>query len=70
MNNIINKFLLTADKFMLDLKVRTYSASGPFTRHKDRIYKFIKIDDTDILYKNKLDKACFLKMQHILIVKI
>ena len=42
MNNKINKFLLTADKFMpeihlKDLKVGTYSACGSFTRHKDRI---------------------------------
>ena len=44
MNNIINKFLLTADKFvpeahLKDLKVGTYSACGPFTRHKDIINK-------------------------------
>ena len=36
MNNVINKFILTADKFMLetqlkDLKGDTYSACGPFT---------------------------------------
>ena len=64
MNNIINKFLLTADKFMpethlKDLKVGTYSACGPFTRYKDRITRFNKVGDLDILYKNALDKACF-----------
>ena len=41
MDNIINKFLLTADKFipetdLRDLKVGTYSDCGSFTRHKDR----------------------------------
>ena len=46
MNNVINKFLSTADKFMpethlKDLKVGRYSACGQLTRHKDRINKFI-----------------------------
>ena len=64
MNNIINKFLLTADNFMpethlKDLKVGTYYACGPFTRHKDRTNKFIQTGDTDYIYKNELDKACF-----------
>ena len=64
MNNIISKFLLTTDKFMpethlKDLKVGTYSACGPFTRHKDRINKFIEIGNTNYIYKNELDKACF-----------
>ena len=64
MNNIINKFLLTAEKFMpephlKDLKVGTYSACGTFTRHKDRINKFIKTGDTNYIYKNELVKACF-----------
>ena len=64
MNNIINKFLLAADKFipethLEDLKVGTYSACGPFTRHKDGINKFIQTGDTDYIYKNELGKACF-----------
>ena len=64
MNNIIKKFLLTADRFLpeahlKDLKVATYSACGPFTRHKDRINKFIQTDDTNYIYKNELDKVCF-----------
>ena len=64
MNNIINKFLLTADRFMPEahlkgLKVDTYSACGPFTQHKDRINKFIQTGDTNYIYKNELDKACF-----------
>ena len=64
MNNIINKFLLTAHKFMSethlkDLKVGTYSACGPFPQHKDRIDKFIQTGNTNYIYKNELDKACF-----------
>ena len=64
MNNIINKFLITADKSMpeahlKDLKVGTYSVCGPFNRHKDGINKFIQTGDTNYIYKNELDKACF-----------
>ena len=29
------------------------------TRHKDRINKFIQTGDTNYIYKNELDKACF-----------
>ena len=38
MNNTINKFLLTGDKFMPEMHLRqpgfTYSACGPFTKNK------------------------------------
>ena len=41
MNNIINKFLLTGDKFMPEMHLKqpqfVYSARGPFARHKKRI---------------------------------
>ena len=37
----------------------TYSACGPFTKNKDRIQKFKKTGDTNYIYKNELDKACF-----------
>ena len=44
MNQIINKFLLTGDKFMPKMPLSqprfTYSACGPFTKHKERIKKF------------------------------
>ena len=64
MNNIINKFFLTVDKFMAethlkDLKIDTYSACGPFTQHKDRMNKFIQTGNTNYIYKNVLDKAWF-----------
>ena len=41
-SEIINKFLLMGDKFMpemhlWDLKVKKYSACGPFTRYRQRI---------------------------------
>ena len=39
MNKIINKFLLTEDKFMPELHLKqpgfTYSACGTFTKHRE-----------------------------------
>ena len=37
----------------------TYSACGPFTKHKQRIQKFMQTGDTNYIYRNELDKACF-----------
>ena len=37
----------------------TYSASRPFTRNKERIEKFMQTGNTDFIYRNELDKACF-----------
>ena len=63
MNNVINKFLLAGDKFMPEMHLRqpqfTYSACGPFIRHKQRIKKFKETGDKNYIYKNELDKACF-----------
>ena len=63
MNEIVNKFFLTGDKFMPQMHLRqpgfTYSACGPFTKNKDRIEKFMKTGNTDFIYENELDKACF-----------
>ena len=59
MNNIINKFLLVGDKFMPEMHLRqpqfVYSA-----RHKERIKKFKQTSNTRYIYRNELDKACFL----------
>ena len=63
MNDIINKFLLVGDKFMLEMHLRkpgfTYSACGPFTENKERIEKFMQTGNTDFIYKNELDQASF-----------
>ena len=63
MNEIINKFLLPGDKFMPEMHLKqpgfTYSASGPFTKNKERIKKILKTEDTNYIYKNELGKACF-----------
>ena len=62
-NEIVNKYLLVGDKFMLKMHLKqpgyTYSAGGPFTRNKERIGKFMHTRNTDFIYKNELDKACF-----------
>ena len=63
MNEIINKCLLVGDKFMPEMHLKqpgfTYSACGPFTKNKERIEKFMRTGNTDFIYKNELDKACF-----------
>ena len=63
MNEIVNKFLLAGDKFMPEMHLKqpgfTYSACGPFTRNKERIEKFMQTGNTDFIYRNELDKACF-----------
>ena len=64
MNNLINKFLSAGDKFMPEIHLRqpqfTYSACGPFTKHEQRIQKFKVTGDTNYVFKNELDKACFI----------
>ena len=37
----------------------TCSVFGPFTKCKERIQKCIGTEDTNYIYKNELDKACF-----------
>ena len=62
-NRIVNKFLLVGDKFMPEKHLKqpgfTYSACGPFIKHKQRIQKFMQTGDTNYIYKNGLDKASF-----------
>ena len=63
MNEIVNKFLLVGDKFMPEMHLKqpgfTYSACGPFTKNKERIEKVMQTGNTDFIYKNEFDKACF-----------
>ena len=64
MNDIVHKFLLVRDKFMPEMHLRdpivgNYSACEPFTRNKQRIKKFMQTGDTNYVYRNELDKACF-----------
>ena len=64
MNDIINIFLLTGDKFKPEMHLKqqavfnenkiklgfTYSACGPFTKNKQRIQKFMETGDTNKVY--------------------
>ena len=62
-NDILDKFLLTGDKFIPELHLKqsqfTYSSCGPFTRNKERMQKFKETGDTKCIYRNELDKAYF-----------
>ena len=55
----MNKFLLEMPEMHLKQPGFTYSACGPFTKNKERIEKFMQTGNTDFIYKNELDKACF-----------
>ena len=63
MNEIMNKFLLAGDKFMVEMHLKqsvfSHSACGPFTKNKKRIEKFMQTGNTDFIYNNEVDKACF-----------
>ena len=37
----------------------TYGVCGPFTKNKEIIQKFMQTGDTNYIYKNDLDEACF-----------
>ena len=37
----------------------TYRACGQFTKNKESIEKFMQTGNTNYIYKNELDKACF-----------
>ena len=59
----MNEILLADDKFIPEMHLKqpgfTYSACGPFIKNKERIQKFKETGDTNYIYKNELDKACF-----------
>ena len=63
MNETVNKFLLTGDKFLLEMLLKqpgfTYSACGLFTKNKEKILKFMLTGNTNYIYKTDLDKAYF-----------
>ena len=59
----MNKFLLVGDKYMPEVHLKqpgfTYSVCGPFFKSKEVIEKFMQTGNTNFIYKNRLDKACF-----------
>ena len=62
-HEMVNKILLAGDKFMPEIHLKqpgfTYRACGTFAKNKERIQKFKETGDTNYIYKNELDKACF-----------
>ena len=64
MNETVNTFLLTEDKFVPEMNLGepgfTYSVCGPSTKNKERIQKFKESGDSRYIYQNGLDKACYL----------
>ena len=56
MNERVNNFLLTGDKFMPEMHLKqpgfTCSACGPFTKNKQSIQKFMQTADTNYIYRN------------------
>ena len=58
MNEIVNIFLLAGDKFMPELHLKqpgfTYSASGPFTKNKERIQEFKESGDPRYIHRNEI----------------
>ena len=63
MNEIVNTFLLVGGRFIPEMHLKqpgfTYSACAPFTKNKEKIEKFMQTGNTEYIYKNDLDKACF-----------
>ena len=63
MNEMENKFLLAGGKCTPEIHLRqpgfTYSACRTFIKNKERIQKFKETRDSQYIYQNELDKACF-----------
>ena len=60
MHEIVNKFLLTEDKFMPEMHLKQpYNACGTFIKKKERIEKFKETGYSRYVYRYELDKACF-----------
>ena len=53
MKKIVNKFLLTGNKYMPEMYLKqpgfTYSACGPFNKNKETTEKFIQTRNTDFI---------------------
>ena len=63
MNEIVNTFLLAGNKFTPEMQLKppgfTNSVCRPFTKNKERIGKFMLTGNTDCIYRNEQDEACF-----------
>ena len=74
MNEIVNKFLLTGDKFMPEMHLTqpgfTYSACRPFTKNKERIQNLKKLEVQPIFTKMNLIRHVFSMIWLMEILKI
>ena len=74
MNEIVNKFLLSGDKFMPEMHLKqpgfTYIACGPFTKNKERIQSLKKQEIQAIFTKMNLIKHAFNMIWLMVILKI
>ena len=56
MNETVNKFLSSGEKFIPEMTLRqpgfTYSACGSFTENKERIKRFKQTGDSRYIYQN------------------
>ena len=63
MNEIVHKFLMVGDTSMPVMHLKqlgfTYSTCGSFTKNKERIERIMQTGNTNFIYRNELDKACF-----------
>ena len=63
MNEIVNKFLLSGDKFIPEMHLRqprfAYSACGAFTKTRKKSKSQKNPEDSQYIYQDELDKACF-----------
>ena len=63
MNEIVDKFLLARDKFMPEMHLKqpefTYMLVDHLLKTKRGIQKVKETGDTNYIYKNEVDKACF-----------
>ena len=74
MNEIVNKFLLSGDKFMPQMHLKqpgfTYIACGPFTKNKERIQNLKKQEIQAIFIKMNLIKHAFNMIWLMVILKM
>ena len=59
MSEIVNKLLLVGDNFMPEMHLKEPGFSGPFTKGKERIEKFMQTGNTNFFIKINLIKLVF-----------
>ena len=74
MNELVNKLLLAGDKFTSEMHLKqpgfTSSASGPFTKNKERTQNLKKQEIETIITKMNLIKLVFNMIWNMKILKI